>query len=133
MDIIQQAYENIEREIANLETCRLLAQRLPEIANIHQIYPVNGHLCITTPDHKEHVSATLKLLAEYRWTVISDKFSPIHGIRFIELTHPECAGHLSLLVRQDLAGSTCKLNVIGYEQKPIYEVTCLEAEPLLAQ
>ena len=39
---------------------------------------------------------------------------------------------ISIHINPDLAGSTCKKNLIGYEQKPIYEVTCMDAEPLVA-
>jgi hypothetical protein len=38
---------------------------------------------------------------------------------------------IDIFYRPRYAGSTCKLTILGYEQKPIYEVTCLDAEPLM--
>ncbi len=58
------------------------------------------------------------------------------------IVSPHCGNILTAFRRDDLViqfhispdeeGSTCRRQVVGYEKEPIYEVTCLQADPIQA-
>lgn len=125
----EKALEMIDRNMKELEWARLEIASLPEMefANFHHSGGCSSCLIGSMPYNTETLKLYRAKLEAAGWSFTRETLSTQDGVLCVDFHKPGALGYLQIQMRPQYAGSTCKLNVIGYEQKPIYEVTCQDA------
>jgi hypothetical protein len=135
MNVQNELLLDVEKEIGNLESIRALVQRIPaELVHVYQTCAcgITRTILLSLPNNKDSKAETVSSLKDYGWKVLEEEVDKSSGDFTVELSHPECSGYLKLYFHPDITGATCKRQVIGYSNKPIYAITCMEAESLIS-
>jgi hypothetical protein len=122
---------NIRGQIERLNALAQFATEIPELVGVtgHGNVIGGASFGFEAPYNTEAIKQNREILEAAEWKLVRERQWTDDGT-FGQFYHKD-DHELDIFYRPNYVGSTCKLNILGYEQKPIYEVTCLDAEPLM--
>jgi hypothetical protein len=127
----EQLIANIKRQIENFTALAQVAAEIPELVGVTGPGSALGGnvFGFEAPYNTETIKQNREILEAAGWKFSREYQWKDDGTlgQFFRKDGYE----IDIFYRPRYAGFTCKLNILGYEQKPIYEVTCLDAEPLV--
>jgi len=123
--------ENIERNIEKEHELMTLIRALPELEGIErtQTYDERMFILVMPYDYEMFKRNRAALLAA-GWKQAGDIDTTQGGngiVTFYQGANRWVGFAISIHLEVDLPGATCKRNLLGYEQKPVYEIVCLNA------
>jgi hypothetical protein len=108
-----------------------IIEHMPESVDARYVFAYDDTISINIPYNPEKRTVLEAQLVELGWTKTDegpDADNTSYGVKF---TYPGIVGKVVIRMDPTAEGSTCKLNLIGFEKKPVYEFSCLDAEPLV--
>jgi hypothetical protein len=126
----EQLIATIGKQIERLNALAEFAAEIPELVGVtgHGNVIGGASFGFEAPYNTETIRQNREILEAAGWKLNRERQWTDDGT-FGQFYRKD-GYELDIFYRPNYAGSTCKLNILGYEQKPIYEVTCLDAEPL---
>jgi hypothetical protein len=121
----------IEKELAAHAEMLATLRTLPEMEGINQMQTFQpGHIILCMPYDLEmfHRNRAILEAAGFKW---NGDLSVATGCGNVITKFDRGSLRINFHIDPDFTGSTCKKVLIGYVQAPIYEVTCMDAEPLI--
>jgi hypothetical protein len=124
---------NIQKQIESLSALAEIAAEIPELIGVTGPGSALGGnvFGFEAPYNFETIKQNCEILETAGWSFRREYQWADDGT-LGQFYHKD-GYELDIFYRPRYVGSTCKLNILGYEQKPIYEVTCLDAEPLMEE
>jgi hypothetical protein len=120
--------DSINSDLANLEAIKAASEHLPELrdlGNPSSCAPVRSIVC-NAPYSPALIREHQNALEAAGWT-FSREYDYTANAQFVREFGFEQGVHLTIFYTPDVPGATCKVNIVGYEQRPVYERVCLEA------
>jgi hypothetical protein len=108
-----------------------IIEHMPESVDARYIFAYDDTISINIPYNPEKRAVLEAQLVELGWVKASESVDATTTSYGITFQHPGVFGKLVIRMDPTADGSTCKLNLIGFEKKPVYEFSCLGAEPLV--
>jgi hypothetical protein len=128
----QTLIDQIENNIENTKRLLEIVRCLPELEGIKRTQPHDEKSVIVTMPYDYEMfrrnAETLKAAGWKQYGEINLSDDGVSGLITFYLGDSRWTGFvLSVHMHTDYEGATCKRSLLGYEQKPVYEITCLEA------
>jgi hypothetical protein len=123
--------ERIKKELEAAQNMLLAVETLPELEGNVLPHPSHNTILSGMPNNREFFQVNRARLEAAGWQYKHTMTNKNDGNLIVDFWNAEYSIEFTMILYPDMPGATCKRNLIGYEQKPIYEVTCMDAEPLL--
>jgi ABC-type microcin C transport system duplicated ATPase subunit YejF len=122
--MIEKLIAEIEQDIASHTEMREVLQTLPSLEGLQRAHVYRpGNVILTFPYDLEAFQRNRAILETAGFTWDGDlTIKPSCGEVITDFTLG--ALEITVFLDPDVEGSTCQKSIIGYENKPVYEVIC---------
>jgi len=124
--IIEQAVQDAQKKIQDLEAGITLLQELPELpdgARVHASNGARGRVYVSLPYNFDLYRPFRQQLCDAGWNA-GMVFTVDNGWRYTELHRGDA--WLTVILEAGLQGSTCTLVKVGEKTEPVYRAQCGE-------
>jgi hypothetical protein len=120
----------LDKNKAKLDAKREAIEALPELEGVLYGSTFTDWVSLSFPYKHELFNANKETMTAAGFRFMHE--SHLDNGTYEQVYYSENHTDVTLYYRPEAEGSTCKRNLIGYKKpEPIYEVTCMDAEPLV--
>lgn len=127
----QKLIDEIENDIIGLQQLYAAINTLPKLEGVfHMQVCDRDTIILSMPHNMEVFKVNQARLVEAGWKLngINPSYDATCAIaKFYQGENWWTGKVISIHLYTGVEGATCKRTLLGYEQRPVYEITCLEA------